>query len=135
MMRTKQWAVALALAAVMGTAVARSAPMVEPERVLLPSAQGQARGADAVRAAIVAGGQSLGWMVVKDEPGRLTLKYNKQGKHEAVIDALYDADGYQLKYVDSMNLNYEHGSSGREIHPNYNRWIANLIKTIGANAR
>lgn len=156
MKKTKQLALALALAATMGTAWARSAPLVEPERVLLPSAEGQSRGAQAVRAAIVAGSESLGWTVVSDEPGKLRLKYNKQGKHEAVIDAVYDADGYQLRYVDSVNLNYRPtgeaprfgaargyadpapaspAETGPQIHPNYNRWIANLIKTIRLAAR
>lgn len=131
MKKTSHWALALVLAATMGTAWARSAPLIEPERVLMPATQGQAPAAERVRAAIVAGSQSLGWTIVQDEPGKLRLKYNKQGKHEVIIDASYDAEGYQLKYVSSVNMNYGEDTDGREIHPNYNRWIANLIKTIG----
>ncbi|MBK1612140.1 hypothetical protein CKO44_01480 [Rubrivivax gelatinosus] len=132
-MKTKQWALALILTAAMGAATARSVPLVEPERVLLPTtSQTQApRSADSVRATIINGAQSLGWVVVKDEPGKLQLKYNKQNKHEVVIDAIYDAEGYQLKYVSSINMNYSGLDTGAEIHPGYNRWIANLIKTIG----
>lgn len=127
-MNARRMAVALALVACIGAAQAgRQAPLLNPERVLLPVSQS----AENIRTAIIAGGQQLGWVVVNEAPGKLTLKYNKQGKHEAVIDAVFDAQGYQLMYVDSTNLNYGTGSGGPEIHPNYNRWIANLIKHIG----
>ena len=127
-MKVMTAALALALVAWLGVAQAgRQAPLVDPEPVLVPTAQS----AESVRAAIIAGGQQLGWMVAQDAPGKLTLRYNKQGKHEAVIDAVYDAKGYQLKYVGSTNLNYAENAGAREIHPNYNRWIANLIKHIG----
>lgn len=106
---------------------AREAPLMEPGRVLLTAASGE----EAVRAAIIAGGASHGWVVAQEEPGKLTLRYNKQGKHEVVVDALFDAKGYELKYVDSKNMNYAKNDQGTVIHPNYNRWIANLVKAIG----
>ncbi|ODT37254.1 MAG: hypothetical protein ABS55_03805 [Lautropia sp. SCN 70-15] len=134
-MTWRNLAIVLPLVTLTGVAHARTAPLVEPERMLLPAAQGKARGVDNVRAAIISGGQSLGWSVLQDEPGKLTLKYNKQGKHEVVVDALYDEQSYQLRYVDSTNMNYNKDDSGANIHPNYNRWIRNLIKYIGSAAR
>lgn len=116
--------------ALTGVAHARQSPLVEPPRTALVAPSGAAS-AQRVRAAVVTGSNSLGWVVREDEAGRLRLSYNKQGKHEVTIDCHYDADGYQLKYVSSMNMNYEKDASGEQIHPNYNRWIANLIKTIG----
>lgn len=133
MVKNKSWLVALALAAAMGAAQGRDAPMVQPGRVVVATADGASAGTAGVRAAIVKGAQGLGWMVAGDEPGKLTLKFNKQGKHEAVIEALYDDKGYELKYVDSTNLNFSRNADGSmQIHPNFNRWIANLIKHIGA---
>lgn len=125
------WLLALAMAASLGTAHGRDAPMVQPGRVLLAAADGQASAAPAVRAAILRGAQGLGWSLSAEEPGKLTLKYNKQGKHEVVIQAAYDDKGYELKYVDSTNMNFSRNADGSlQIHPNYNRWIANLIKHI-----
>lgn len=120
----------LAALALSGVAYARQSVLVEPPRTMLVAPDGAAS-AERVKAAVIAGSSGLGWVVREDPAGRLRLSYNKQGKHEVTIDCLYDAQGYQLKYVSSMNMNYEKDSAGEQIHPNYNRWIANLIKTIG----
>ncbi len=123
----KRIALTLALSLAMVAAQAREAPLVETGRVVLTTATGQ----DAVRAAIISGGASHGWVVTQEEPGKLTLKYNNQGKHEVVLDVLFDAKGYEIKYVDSKGLNYAKTAEGTTIHPTYNRWVANLVKAIG----
>ncbi|GGY05297.1 hypothetical protein [Paludibacterium paludis] len=110
------------------TVLARQSPLDIPARVALTAPKGDIA---QTRNAIVKGSAMLGWTVVADEPGKLTLKYSKNGKHEAVIDALYDAGGYQFAYVSSVNLNYEKTEQGERIHPNFNRWLVNLIKYIG----
>src|SRR6218665_681439 len=109
---------------------ARQAPLLEPARVLLQSTDGQALTVEKVRSAILMGAQPLGWAVSKDAPGVLELSYNKQNKHYVVVRATYDATGYLLRYVSSTNLNYELKTEGPEIHPNYNRWIQNLVSHI-----
>ncbi|RRS05135.1 hypothetical protein EIP75_06075 [Aquabacterium soli] len=109
---------------------ARQAPLIEPERVTLQSPDGQPLTAEKVRNAILMGAQPLGWLVSKDTPGVLELSYNKQNKHYVVVRATYDERGYQLRYVSSTNLNYEVKTAGPEIHPNYNRWIQNMIAHI-----
>lgn len=134
-MKTKAVIVALALGLTLATGAhaARSAvPLVEPARVALIA--GGAKASDeAVKNAIIAGGAERGWTVVSSEPGKLRLKFNKHDKHEVVVDALYDATGYQLKYVDSKNMKYENGANGPMIHPFYNRWLEYLMGSIAKN--
>lgn len=108
----------------------RQAPLIEPSRVVLYSPDSQPLTAEKVRNAILMGAQPLGWLVNKDAPGVLELSYNKQNKHYVVVRATYDAEGYLLRYVSSTNLNYELKTEGPEIHPNYNRWIQNMISRI-----
>ena len=145
-------ALILSLALVAGAHARSAVPLIEPARVELLAA-GANGNAEAVKNAIVAGGAPLGWAVVSSEPGKLRLKYNKQGKHEVVVDASYDATGYQLKYVSSFNMKYEiaagtpagndstslYMASAREIgagtpmiHPFYNKWVENLMRSIAS---
>ncbi len=54
--------------------------------------------------------------------------------HVAVVRITYNQESYTVKYAHSENLNYEHGSNGTEtIHPNYNRWVQNLIRYINSS--
>ncbi len=118
---------ALALSLSVGLAQARSTePLIEPSRVLLVSSQD--RSLDQIKQAIVRGGARHNWTLAKDEPGKLTLKYNKQNKHEVVVDVSYDQQGFQIRYVSSLNM--KHDSATGEIHPFYNRWVSNLSQAI-----
>ena len=118
---------ALALSLSLGLAQARSAePLIEPSRVVLVS--GPDRSLDQIKQAIVRGGARHNWTVAKDESGQLTLKYNKQNKHEVVVDVSYDLSGFQIRYVSSVNM--KHDSAKGEIHPFYNKWVANLSQAI-----
>ncbi|VEB40688.1 Uncharacterised protein [Chromobacterium violaceum] len=110
-------------------AVARQAPLNMPARVELSSPRGDML---KTKALLFKASASLGWEMTGDVPGKLTLKYNKGEKHQAVINAIYDGNGYTLQFVSSENLNYERKDNGVEmIHPNFNRWMANLVKYIG----
>lgn len=131
----KQLAILLLGAVLAAGAQARSAPIYEPARVRLTSAQGVPLGAEQVRAAIVSGAAVRHWQVVAQGPDKVTLRYEKAGKFEAVVDVNYSADGFQVVYVSSNNLEYQRSSTGTEIHPNYNRWIKNLELDIGGAAR
>jgi len=118
---------ALALSLSLGLAQARSAePLIEPSRVVLVS--GQDRSLDQLKQAIVRGGARHNWTLAKEEPGKLTLKYNKQNKHEVVVEVSYDLEGFQIRYVSSVNM--KHDSATGEIHPFYNKWVANLSQAI-----
>jgi len=129
-------ALALALSLSGANALARQAPMVEPGRELLVSASASApQTPERVRHAILEGASKYGWRVSEDKPGRIALAYDK-GSHHVVIDVEYDAEGFQIKYRESADLNYELEDGKRYIHPNYNRWIANLGAAIRqSNAR
>ena len=51
--------------------------------------------------------------------------------HSVTIRFDYDVREVRISYVDSQNMEYEvHKKKGPLIHPNYNRWLANLEKTI-----
>lgn len=120
----------LALAASMGLAQARNAVMlVEPDRVALASGA-VALTPDLVKQAIVRGGSRHGWTVAEDQPGKLRLKFNKENRHEVVVDVSYDETGYLIRYVDSVNMKYEKKDAVTVIHPFYNQWVANLSRAI-----
>jgi hypothetical protein len=78
-----------------------------------------------VEIAIRRAGQSLGWQIVPQGPGRaegiLVLR-----DHRAVVNISYDTKNYSITYKDSSNLQYD----GKTIHSNYNGWVQNLDKAI-----
>ena len=130
-MRKVGWTGALLLALAMssGAAVARTTDLYEPPRILTVGSQ--ATDLQHSRDRIIAAGQSLGWAVVRETPELLELQYDKQGKHQVTVSVTYDTSGYLVRYVTSTNLNYAEVDGQRKIHPNYNRWVRNLIKQIG----
>ena len=129
MKKMRHIALSIVLAVAAGSAMARSAEIIEPPQVLWASSAESTQ--QQLRDRIVTAGQSLGWVVTKDEPGRLELHYDKQGKHQVTIAVEYNAQGYKISYLNSVNLNFEDANGVRKIHPNYNRWIRNLIQRIG----
>lgn len=132
MNRWKTTACALAIALCSTAAMARVAELNDPERVLF-LIQGTPLTLQDVRGKIAKAAQGYGWQATKDEPGRMELMYDKGGKHQAYIEVLYDAAGYDINYLKSTNLNYEEQGGKRRIHPNYNRWIKSLSRQISAS--
>lgn len=130
----KKMMAGLTLALVFGAAQARSAvALVEPERVVVAAAP-EALTAEQVKQAIVRGGAKYDWTVVREEAGKIQLKYVKQNKHEVVVDITYDATGFQVRYVNSINMKYEVVNGNAMIHPFYNTWVANLSRAISTEA-
>lgn len=111
---------------------ARDTEMLIPARVVFSSPDAKPIAANAVRDAIITAGAKRGWMLRGDAADKVTLAFNKQGKHEAVVDVNFDATGFQLAYVSSHNLNYEETFSGKRIHPNFNKWLLLLANDISA---
>ena len=70
-------------------------------------------------------GVALGWQMVDEAPGviRATISLRT---HRAVAEIRYDPARFSIRYIDSVNLNYD----GSNIHPNYNGWIQRLEQTI-----
>jgi hypothetical protein len=121
--------VAAALSTAAGFAVARSAGMIELGRQNAVTADARPMTVDAMRKAIIAGGSVHGWKPVADQPGVLTLEADS-GQHQAVVDVAYDAQGWQINYKSSINLNYEHTDKKTSIHPKYNKWVEELNNEI-----
>lgn len=128
MKKTSKAALVLAMAMFAGSAAARSTEIYEPPQILWGASVVQTE--QQMRDRLAAAGQSLGWLVTKDEPGRLVLHYDKQGKHQVDIAIRYDQAGYKIEYLNSVNLNFSQSDDVRKIHPNYNRWIRYLIEKI-----
>lgn len=122
-------AAVIALSLHSGAAMARTADLYDAPKVL--SVAATPLEATQTRDRIVAGGQALGWAVTREEPGLVELTFDKQGKHQVTVAVRYDPSGYKIDYVRSNNMNYEELGGVRKIHPNYNRWVLNLIKHIG----
>ncbi|MDP4076786.1 hypothetical protein [Acidovorax sp. A1169] len=122
----------LALALHSGTVHARAEALVDAPQVVFTSAYVPTQAQ--VRDRIILAGQSLGWAVTREAPGTLELQYDKNGKHMAAIVVRYDHTGYKIDYLNSYNLNYAEAGDGRRIHPNYNRWIRNLMQRISVGA-
>lgn len=119
----------LALALHSGAAHARAEALYDAPQVVFSGAYVPT--APQVRDRIIQAGQSLGWVVTREAPGVVELQYDKQqGKHMAAIAVRYDHAGYKIDYVTSYNLNYAEVDGNRRIHPNYNRWIRNLMQRI-----
>lgn len=70
------------------------------------------------------------WEVLKDNKGRMRLRYAKGSKFHADIEVVYSGSQFQIRYVDSHGLGYERKNGKAYIHRNYNKWIANLAKII-----
>lgn len=132
-MRIRIFFIVFAAAFVMANAISREVPLQDVGRTLLVSTSSVPLTLVNVRAAIINGGQTLGWQILGDDPNRLTLKYNKQGKHEVVVAVIYDASGFELKYIDSTSMNFSDKNGTQMIHPNYNRWVQNLTKGISSS--
>ncbi len=120
---------AASLCAASGLAVARSSNMIELGRQSIVTTDAKPISVEAVRKAIIAGGSVHGWKPVGDKPGVLTLEADS-GQHQAVVDVSYDAQGYEIAYKSSANLNYEHSDKKTSIHPKYNKWVAELNSEI-----
>jgi hypothetical protein len=84
--------------------------------------------ADQVRKAIVVAGSKSGypWTVVGESPGVLKMSTTVRGKHVVVVEVSYTPTSYGIKYVSSENMGYQGGL----IHPNYNNWVRQFIRSI-----
>ncbi len=93
-------------------------------------------------ATITAAAEYQGWRVIGEAPGVVTAILMRR-THEAVVTIGYDELNFWIDYKDSKNLNYNPKdrmrqvrdkrhivSKGPRIHPNYNRWVAELADQI-----
>ncbi len=97
---------------------------------------------DRLVATITAAAEYQGWRVIGEAPGVVTAILMRR-THEAVVTIGYDELNFWIDYKDSKNLNYNPKdrtgqvrnnrhtvTKGPRIHPNYNRWVAELADQI-----
>ena len=124
---------AATLAGVAGFAAARASQMIELGRQAVVTSDSKPLNVPAVRKAIIAGGAVHAWKPIGDQPGVLTLEADSGG-HQVVVDVAYDAQGWQIAYKSSANMNYEHSDKKTTIHPKYNKWVEDLNSSIRSAA-
>jgi hypothetical protein len=86
---------------------------------------------DQVREAIISGCGKKGWVVTAGEGNNLLATLHVRGKHTIAVKVIYDRNKYSVLYHRSENMNYD-PSDGGTIHPNYNRWVTELMRSISA---
>jgi hypothetical protein len=127
--------VALALASAALEARASAQVMIEPDRVELPApASAPTAGAARLRRLILEAARAHEWQLAQERPGVLTLKLQAES-HGATIDVPYDDTGFQIKYRESVDLDYAVEGGRAVIHPRYNHWISLLSNDIRRRAR
>lgn len=83
-----------------------------------------------VKKDVIMGASRLGWQVLSSSDSDVTLRYEKRDYY-LDIRVKYTTKTVSIEYVASQGLGYEEPDNGRAlIHPSYNRWIANLLKSI-----
>lgn len=104
--------------------------------------------AEMLKKAIILGGATKGWVVSEEGPGQLRASIDVRGKHQAMVGIRYGDNRYSIQYRSANNLNVEVKNADQRydattqampngtvlIHPNYNRWIGNLVQAIDAAA-
>lgn len=95
----------------------------EPTRIAAPLESGR------MRDAIVEGARRRDWAVKSERPGCVTLTLLvRGGKHEVTVDVPYTEDSFSIRYVDSVNMDYD--PSTGEIRKKYIQWVRNLKQDI-----
>ena len=86
----------------------------------------------ALEKSIIVSLANFNWYVTEKEDGMIYARYSKSDNLIiAEIGVEYSEEGYSIYYRDSKNLDAD--LDRMMIHKNYNRWIANLNKTIYNN--
>jgi hypothetical protein len=128
----KGFLAALALLVCASPALARKAvDIVDPAPITVPAERSDQELALAVHAAF----QRKHWTVVSDEPGHAVMSFGNED-YTVKVDVTYAKSAVTIRYLDSTGLEYAEADGHRLIHPNYNRWVAEvareLSETIGS---
>ncbi len=119
------WTRVFSIAGLLLLAACRMAPVYDQQTTPHEAPPGTTL--EQVTEAIKQAGLSLGWRMLEKEPGRIVGTLSLRS-HEAVVEILYDTEGYSITYLNSVNLKYD----GQRIHKNYNSWVQNLSNAIYA---
>lgn len=127
MSNMKSGAVIVGVALVLALAACAGKPIHNVKDSPISTKTGQSPQENQVRQAILTAGVGLGWKIVDVKPGLLegTLRLRE---HTAVVDIPYTTKNYSIVLKSSTNL----GEKDGQIHKNYNSWVQNLDRDIGA---
>ena len=139
-MRTRTWL--LFVLVLVGPV--QAAELKDPPPIPVPVGISQADVATAIKKALA--GRKL--TVDSEQPGHIVARYAPR-THVARMTISYDTSQVRIAYLDSINLDYEEQGSRREvyrsprgdtdvrvipahrqIHRNYNKWVANIAHDI-----
>jgi hypothetical protein len=135
-MKSKIVAVILiALAFIAQSAYARTDPLVNHENLPVVTISGKALTAEQVKQAIMVAGAAKTWTLSVQGDGSLLAILNMRNKHTVMVKIVYSAERYSITYLDSTNMNFGQDLGVTVIHPNYNRWVKNLIQEINNELR
>ena len=121
-MNSKLWALVIVPFLMLAHPALANVPLVEPAPVAVPSDVSTEQLLRALKIAFV----ERGWMVTKEEPGRLEATLNVR-KHMLQVEAMYDASQVTFAYLDSVNLDYEEKKGVKYIHRKYAGWMNNVV--------
>ena len=99
--------------------------LVEPEPIPVPGHLSAKDVSKAIRAGVV----ERGWVVMKDENGKIDAQLNNR-THVVVLAIAYDPKQVKITYVSSQNLDYDEKGGVRHIHKKYNQWVQNVVGDI-----
>ncbi len=99
--------------------------LVEPAPIPVPAGLSATDVAKAIKVGIV----RRGWVVSKDENGRIDAVLNVR-THSLNVAIPYNAKEVSIKYVSSENLDYQEKNGERFIHNKYTQWVNNMQADI-----
>lgn len=106
-----------------------STPLYESGVIALKPSKVKPQSASAVKEAILKAARDENWIVLRDETGQLTLQNSSKrfGKSfELVLSVTYDAEIFEVKYVESSGHNFE--PKNRLISSSTNYLINELVE-------
>jgi hypothetical protein len=115
----------------------RLAVIDDPLRVEFQAGAGEPT-KEKMRQVIAIVASSRDWKTLSESDGRFELTRTVSGKHTMRVELTYGEAGYDIRYLDSVNLLYREqqksvtGRSLRAIHKNYNVWVRELASAINA---
>ncbi len=108
-------------------AACTSAPLHNMTGVAVPEkANGEGLTLNQVKASVMRGCVGKGWTPRFEEPGLIHCSITVR-THSAEVAIPFTASEYDIRYVDSVNLD-DDGQG--HIHRNYNNWVNNLSGSI-----